>query len=257
MNRIQSHLLSVSVDCLTMEGTLNVIKAAIHNKEQIHHSCVNAGKLVEMRKNSELFNSVASCNLINADGMAVVWASRLLTRNPIPERVAGIDLMEKVIEMAHHNGYKVFFFGAKQEILEKTINYYTSKYSKNIVAGSRNGYFNEQEEIYIAKDIADSGAQILFVAISTPIKENFLYRFRDTLANVSLIMGVGGSFDVVSGKIKRAPLWAQNNGLEWLYRLVQEPGKLWKRYLFGNFIFIGMVVRELFEKLTKILFNKQ
>ena len=257
MDRKKSHLLSVYVDCLTMEGTLEVIKDAIQHKKQIHHSCVNAGKFVEMRKNPELYNSVASCNLINADGMAVVWASRLLTRNPIPERVAGIDLMEKVIEMAYHNGYKVYFFGAKQEILEKTIDYYASKYSKNIVAGSRNGYFNAQEEIYIAKEIAESGAQILFVAISTPIKENFLFKFRDILAEVNLIMGVGGSFDVVSGKIKRAPLWAQENGLEWLYRLVQEPGKLWRRYLFGNFIYVFMVVRELIEKVVRFLFNKQ
>lgn len=256
MNHKKSYLLSVHVDCLTMEGTVEVIKEAILNKNQLHHTCVNAGKFVLMRKDPELFNSVVSCNLINADGMAVVWASKILTSNPIPERVAGIDLMERVIEMASINNFKVYFLGAKQEIIQQTVDHYTSIYSENIVAGYRNGYFNKVDEIHIANEIAKSGAQILFVGISSPIKENFLFNFREVLKDIGLIMGVGGSFDVISGKVKRAPLWAQENGLEWFYRLVQEPGKLWKRYLIGNFIFICMVGKELLEKLARFLFNK-
>ncbi|MDH5397888.1 MAG: WecB/TagA/CpsF family glycosyltransferase [Cyclobacteriaceae bacterium] len=227
-----------------MEETVIAVDMAIQSGKQIHHACVNAGKIVSMQKDPILRESVNSCNLINADGQAIVWASRILRAETIPERVSGVDLMEKVIELAAKKDYKVFFFGAEQEIVEKTINYYSTKYSDKIIAGFRNGYFSEEEEINIAKEIAQSGAHILFVAIKTPIKENFLYKHRSYLKNVSFIMGVGGSFDVVSGKVKRAPLIWQSWGMEWLYRLLQEPRKMWKRYLIGNFVFVRLVFMD-------------
>ena len=235
---------------------METIKQAIIEKKQLHHACINAGKLVAMRKDPELYNSVVSSNLVNADGMAVVWASKILSKYPVPERVTGIDLMERIVEMAQKEHYKIFFFGASQEMLKKTIDHYSKKYSKDIIAGYRNGYFMPEDEINIAKSIANSGAQILFVGIKTPIKENFLFRNKDILKEVNLIMGVGGSFDVIGGKVLRAPLWAQNNGIEWLYRLMQEPRKLWKRYLIGNFIFINMVFFGLIKNLARFLFKK-
>ena len=140
--------------------------------------------------------------------------------------------------------YKIFFLGAKEEIVKKVVQKYSHQYSNNIIAGYRNGYFSTEDEKNIAQQIADSGAQILFVAISSPTKENFLYNHRKTLAKVSFVMGVGGSFDVVSGLVKRAPLWMQNTGLEWLYRLLQEPQRMWKRYLVGNTKFILLVFKE-------------
>ena len=129
------------------------------------------------------------------------------------------------------------------------INIYSSKYSKDIIAGFRNGYFKKEEEKDIAKQIASSGANILFVAISSPTKENFLYTHRELLSEVNFIMGVGGSFDVIAGKVKRAPLWLQAIGMEWLYRLYQEPKRMWRRYLIGNSKFILLVLREKFLKL--------
>lgn len=231
-----------------MAETLDVIDCSIKSKKQIHHACINAGKVVLMRKDPVLFESVRSCNLINADGQAIVWASKILHVNSIPERVSGIDLMDEVVNLAYRNKYKIYFFGAKQKYVEKTVKHYTEKYGDDIVAGYRNGYFKPGEEINIAKDIENSGAEILFVAIKSPIKENFLYNNKNILKNVHFIMGVGGGFDVLAGKVKRAPLWVQKYGLEWLYRLVQEPRKLWRRYLIGNLIFISMVVREYFKK---------
>jgi len=216
---------------------------AIADNEQIHHVVVNAGKIVAMRTDLELQQSVNSSDLINADGQAVVWASRFLGK-PLKERVAGIDLMEHLIKLSHLRRYKVFFLGAKEEVVRAVVERYSKEYSPEIIAGYRNGYFNVAEESKIAEHISKSGANILLVAISSPTKENFLFRNRGILHNVNFIMGVGGSFDVVSGRVKRAPLWMQKSGLEWFYRFLQEPKRMWKRYLVGNTKFIIMVISE-------------
>ncbi len=244
------HFLNTVVDNLTMTETLDHIATKIDKNEKINHVVVNAGKIVAMQTDLELRESVNTCDIINADGQAVVWASKMLGK-PLKERVAGIDLMSNLVNLAHQKKYKIFFFGAKEEVVKQVVDNYTKKYSNSIIAGYRNGYFNKKDERSIAKEIADSGADILFVAISSPTKEVFLHQNRDLLKNVNFTMGVGGSFDVVSGKVKRAPLWMQNSGLEWFYRFAQEPKRMWKRYLVGNYKFIKLVLTE------KIKYKKQ
>lgn len=230
-----------------MQETLALVQEKIQNSEQLHHVAVNAGKIAAMQKDLELRQSVNECDIINADGQAVIWASRFLGKS-LKERVAGIDLMANLVEMAHQNNHKIFLFGAKEEIVKEVVNKYSEIYSPQIIAGYRNGYFSSSEEAEIAQQIAESGTQMLFVAISSPIKENFLHKYRDTLKSVNLIMGVGGSFDVVAGKTKRAPSWMQTAGLEWFYRFAQEPKRMWKRYLVGNSKFIYLVLKERFAK---------
>lgn len=239
--RIQ--LLNISVDNLTMNETIDIIDNTISKKERLQHVVVNAGKIVDMQDDDELRQSVNSCDLINADGQSVVWASRFLGSS-LKERVAGIDLMENLVEMAYKKGYKVYFLGAKEEVVKNVVDIYSRKYSKEIIAGYRNGYFTKEQEKSIANDIANSNAQLLFVAITSPNKEIFLYQNRELLSNVNFTMGVGGSFDVVSGLVKRAPLWMQKVGLEWFYRFLQEPKRMWKRYLIGNTKFVLLVIKE-------------
>lgn len=246
-NPLRIKILNSTIDNLSMQETLALVQEKIHAGEQLHHVVVNAGKVVSMQKDSELRQSVNQSDIINADGQAVVWASRFLLK-PLKERVAGIDLMANLVEMAHKNNYKIFLFGAKEDVVKTVVEKYSEIYSPNIIAGYRNGYFSSSEEKEIAQQIADSGTQMLFVAISSPIKENFLFKYRDILKNVNLIMGVGGSFDVVAGKTKRAPTWMQKAGLEWFYRFAQEPRRMWKRYLVGNSKFIYLVLRERFSK---------
>lgn len=241
------NILKTHIDNLSMTETLDKVEKSIEDGRQIHHVVVNAGKIVSMQIDQELRKSVNESNIINADGQAVVWASKFLGK-PLKERVAGIDLMANLVEMAYRNHYKIFLFGAKEEIVRDVVNKYSDIYSPDIIAGYRNGYFSSSEEANIAQEIADSGTQMLFVAISSPIKENFLYKYRDVLKNVNLIMGVGGSFDVVAGKTKRAPQWMQNIGMEWFYRFLQEPKRMWKRYLVGNSKFIYLVFKERFSK---------
>jgi N-acetylglucosaminyldiphosphoundecaprenol N-acetyl-beta-D-mannosaminyltransferase len=244
-NRI--HILGTPIDNLTIQETLDIVDLAIKDDGHILHTVVNAGKIVSMHENEELRKSVIEADLINADGQAVVWASRLFNK-PLKERVAGIDLMERLVESAHKKKYRLFFFGAKEEIVNKLVAKYTEQYSASIIAGYRNGYFKKGYEREIAEEIAQSKPNILFVAITSPVKENFLYQNKDLLKNVNLIMGVGGSFDVIAGYVKRAPLWMQKTGLEWLYRVYQEPRRMFKRYLVGNFKFIRLVAKYYFKK---------
>lgn len=232
-----------------MDETLSIVNDTIVNEESIQHVVVNAGKIVQMQKDEQLRESVNNSDIINADGQAVVWAANFLNK-PLKERVAGIDLMENLVELAYKNNHKIFLFGAKEEVVKEVVTIYSKKYGIDIIAGYRNGYYQKEEEASIANDIASSGANMLFVAITSPKKENFLYEFKNELKKVNFIMGVGGSFDVIAGLTKRAPLWMQNNGLEWFYRFIQEPKRMWKRYLVGNSKFIYLVFKEKFKSTT-------
>ncbi len=236
-------LLNSPVDVLSMQETIDIIDKKIAGNEHIHHVVVNAAKLVNMQKDKVLYDSVVQCDIINADGQSVVWSSRFL-RKPLPERVAGIDLMQNLVTLAHQKKYKIFFLGAREEIVSKVVKKYSTNFSPKIIAGYRNGYFNKADEPEIARQIAESGANMLFVAISSPKKEQFLYENREKLKSVNFIMGVGGSFDVVAGKTKRAPLWMQKSGLEWFHRFLQEPRRMWKRYLLTNTLFLYYVMKE-------------
>ncbi|SDE47754.1 WecB/TagA/CpsF family glycosyltransferase [Ulvibacter litoralis] len=230
-----------------MQDTLVLVEQAITEKRQLHHAAVNASVLVSLQKDNELRESINNADIVNVDGQAVVWASNFLGV-PLKERVAGPDLMTNLVELAHKKNYKIYLLGAKEEVVLKLVDIYKKKYRSSIIAGYRNGYFNEEDECDIINDIVNSDAQMLFVAITSPKKENFLHKHKKSLSKVNFIMGVGGSFDVFAGKIKRAPQWMQNSGLEWFYRFLQEPKRMWKRYLVGNTKFILLVLKEKFYK---------
>lgn len=241
------HIINTKVHNLSMQETLQRVDLAICEKKQLHHTVVNAGKIVAMQEDVNLRKSVNEADIINADGQAVVWAAKFL-KKPIKERVAGVDLMDNLVRMAAEKNYKVYLLGAKEEVVLRLKQIYTEKYGKELVAGYRNGYFKKEDEAEIVKDIVASGAQMLFVAITSPIKENFLYKYREALRQVNFIMGVGGSFDVFAGEVKRAPTWMQEIGMEWFYRVLQEPKRMWRRYLIGNSKFIYLVFKERWQK---------
>ena len=239
------NFLNIPLDVLTMDETINKIDEAVLFDKQVHHCVINAGKVVKIQNDIILRESVLNSDIINADGMSIVWAARLLGHKII-ERVAGVDLMENLVQLAHEKSYSCFFLGANQQVVEKIVSDYSVRYSEKIIAGFRNGYFDEKDEKKIIKKIKDSGADFLFVAITSPKKEIFLNKYKNELKNINLIMGVGGSFDVISGKVKRAPKYIQIIGMEWFYRLIQEPKRMWKRYLVGNTLFVFMVIKQYF-----------
>lgn len=239
MKRIQ--FLGFPMDKATMEETVAYIRSKIINGQFTQHVVVNVAKLVNMRKDTELAKSVTECDIINIDGMGVVWGANALGHS-VPERVAGVDLFHQLNAMAEQESFTVFYLGAKQDVVEETAKRMQAKHPNLKIAGIHHGYFWDDEET-VVEQIHNSGAQLLFVAITSPKKENFINRWRERLG-VSFVMGVGGTFDVVAGKVNRAPKWMQRAGLEWFYRIIQEPRRMWKRYLVTNSKFVWLLVKE-------------
>lgn len=239
----------VNLDIITLDETLERISKFIDNRKFVQHVVVNVAKLVYAQKNKELKDIINSCPLINVDGAGVILGAKFLGID-IPERVAGIDLMDKLIEYSAEKGYRPYFFGAKEEIVKRVVEIYQEKYPQLQIAGYRNGYYTEAEEEQLVENIKNSNADILFVAMGSPKKEIFLSNYSKTMA-VPFMMGVGGSFDVVAGKVKRAPMWMQKLNSEWLYRLIQEPKRMWKRYFVTNSIFLMMILKEFIKQKLK------
>lgn len=242
-------LFDIPIKAMTMAQVLDLVDLTISSGAQLQIGVVNAAKVVNMYRNPVLGADVLSSDVIFADGASVVWASHLL-RCPLPERVAGIDLMMGMLERGSRKGYRVYLFGASEEVNRIVAERIVAEYQGVIVAGRRNGYFTAEEEEAIANDIALTKPDILLVAITSPKKEQFLARWSDRI-RVPICHGVGGSFDVYSGKVKRAPLLWQRFGMEWLYRLLQEPERMWKRYLVTNTFFCWLIVKAWVLKLFR------
>jgi N-acetylglucosaminyldiphosphoundecaprenol N-acetyl-beta-D-mannosaminyltransferase len=236
-------LFGFPIHALDMTATLGVIQETIESRSCLLISVVNAAKLVNMKHSTELRDAVLSGDLILADGQAVVWASRLL-RQPLPERVAGIDLMHRMLALAAKRGYRVYCLGAKQAVLDEAVDAMTTRYPGLVIAGAHHGYFAQEDEPKVVEHIRAAKPDMLFVAMSPPKKEQFLARWAHRL-DVPACHGVGGAFDVLAGKTQRAPATWQRLGLEWLFRVLQEPGRLWRRYLITNVLFSWMVLSEL------------
>lgn len=207
---------------------------------------VNAAKVVQCSADRALAASVVNADIASADGQAIVWAARLLGR-PLPERVAGIDLMDELLAAAQDRGLAVYFLGARQRVLDRALSAIRARYPGLRIAGARNGYFDPADDRRIAEEIGESRADMLFVAMSSPRKEVWVDRYA-AIAGVRFAMGVGGALDVLAGERTRAPVWAQRLGLEWLFRMAQEPGRMWRRYLVGNARFAWLLARTMIER---------
>jgi N-acetylglucosaminyldiphosphoundecaprenol N-acetyl-beta-D-mannosaminyltransferase len=228
----RAEVLGCGIDRLDLEGTLSEIERAIATRRFTQHMAINAAKLVAMQDDPELRRIVDGCRLVNADGQGVVWASWLLG-DPLPERVAGIDLMHALLALAERREYRVYFFGARPDVLERALERIRRDHPKLQIAGARDGYVSREEEAAVSAEIRASRPDIVFVAISSPRKEYFLGEHGPTLG-APFVMGVGGAIDVVAGVTRRAPVLWQRLGLEWLFRLLQEPRRMFRRYAVSN-----------------------
>jgi N-acetylglucosaminyldiphosphoundecaprenol N-acetyl-beta-D-mannosaminyltransferase len=206
----------------------------------------NAAILCMKRRDRTLDAACHSADLVVPDGASVVWASRLAGA-PLPERIAGVDFMAALLSAAGHHRLRAYFLGARHEVVAQLAERCQRDYPGLVVAGFRDGYFGLAEHPAIVEEIRKSRADFLFVGMPTPFKETWCERHRRAL-DVPVIMGVGGSFDVLAGYIRRAPRGLQRLGLEWFWRLCMEPRKLWKRYLLTNTEFLwltlGLVARR-------------
>jgi N-acetylglucosaminyldiphosphoundecaprenol N-acetyl-beta-D-mannosaminyltransferase len=236
-------LMGCQIDNLSMEETLCTIEGLIQSGQPHQHVVVNVDKLVKASRDPELRRIINECALVNVDGMPVVWASRLLGR-PLKERVAGVDLFEALMRRAGDKGWRVFLLGAREDVVSAVAETYRRKYPQLQLAGWRNGYWQgEAEEAAVVDLIRASRADLLFVAISSPKKEQFLGRYQGAM-RIPFAMGVGGTFDVAIGRVRRAPLWMQHAGLEWFYRFLQEPRRMFRRYFIEDMAFIWLLIKE-------------
>ena len=248
MNRTKkAELLGLSFDVVTMETAVARCLELCRGTRTSHTVITaNASHLCMMRRDRQLALACRASHLTVADGMSVVWALRSSGQHT-PERVAGVDLMARLLAAAEEHRLRVYFLGARREVVTALVERSLAQHPGLEIVGFRDGYFGPDDHLRIVEEIRASGAHMLFVGMPTPFKETWCERHRSRLA-VPVIMGVGGSFDVLAGFIKRAPRWTQSLGLEWLWRLLMEPRKLWKRYLTTNSEFIWLAGREIIAR---------
>lgn len=245
----QVDLFGCRFDVVDMDSAVARVEQFIASGRMHQGIGVNVDQLVKMKDEPYFKEIVGICDLVTADGTPVVWASKLFGKK-LPERVAGIDLFEALLPVAAQKGYKVFLLGTKPEILDKAREVYLERHPGLQIVGHHHGYYDRADEPEIARQIQESGAQLLFIAISSPKKEEFVDRNREALAKVGFVLGVGGSFDIAAGVYDRAPQWMAKAGIEWTYRLWQEPKRMYKRYLVEDSKFLGMLAKQAYYEAT-------
>ena len=243
--------LGCPIDCYTHKELLSRIKTDIDERSTrslIHF--VNANKVAQAHEDPGMREILWRGDYVLADGQPLLPMARLLGMR-IPERIDGIGLMQKLLSLANDHGYRIYLLGAKQEVLESCVRVITRHYPNLVVAGYRNGYFKPTDIPDMIADINEARPDILFIGIGTPIKERLADEYRDRI-NATIVQGVGGSFDVIAGLVKRAPVWVQRLCLEWLYRVLQEPRRMFWRYAKTNaqcgYLYLNVLVRSAFGK---------
>lgn len=242
----RARLLGVEIDRLDMDETVARCARLIESGGPAQHVAVNVAKIVALQDDERLRGIVDTCDLVSVDGQPLVWVSHLLG-DRLPERVTGIDLMFRLLALAEERGYRVFVLGARRDVLERALAALVDRYPRLVVAGSHHGYFVDEESSSVCEAVRAAGPHILLVAMSSPRKEYWLAEHAAELG-VPFSMGVGGSIDIVAGHTRRAPRFMQRHGLEWFYRLLQEPRRLGPRYARTNARFVGLVARELVSR---------
>jgi N-acetylglucosaminyldiphosphoundecaprenol N-acetyl-beta-D-mannosaminyltransferase len=250
---MRTSIFECPIDILTMSETIDLARSAMRHRKTTLHVAMNVAKLVNMRTDPVLAADVKNSDIIGIDGMGILLAAKL-SGLAVKERVAGIDLLQELLAVCASEGFRPFFLGARSRVVLKAHDAVTAKYPSIRFAGTRDGYFAAEGEKEVVDEIRNSGADCLFIAMPTPRKERFLSAYRDQL-RVPFIMGVGGSFDVLAGEVMRAPALMQRFGLEWLYRIYQEPGRMWWRYFRTNTIFAGMMFLAVVQRVrSKVAF---
>ena len=236
-------LLNGEFDPLTLDGTVSEIFRMIEQRRSGWIATVNVAILMMMRDSEFLQSFADRAALVVADGQPLVWLSKLWGR-PLPERVAGVEMVDAVCARAAQSGHGVYLLGATDAVIQEVTSRLRRRYPRLRIACS-DGYFNTDQAAQRVADIRAKQTDILFVGMGVPRQETFIESNLAALG-VGAAIGVGGSFDVLSSLRKRAPAWVQGIGMEWMFRLLQEPRRLFARYMVTNARFVGLVIRHLF-----------
>jgi N-acetylglucosaminyldiphosphoundecaprenol N-acetyl-beta-D-mannosaminyltransferase len=230
-----------NVSALTLDETAEYLLNLNCTKNFVRED-LNAFKICLANRDKNVKKSLVNAEIINLDGMSTVFAMRLLHGLKFP-RVTGCDLFIELIARCANYNKTAYCLGSSPDNVRKLVSIISEKYSPKVIAGYRDGYFSEEDWDLIILDIENCKPNFLFIGTPSPQKEIFLNYARHKINHPMILMGVGGTFDVVTGKVKRAPLWMQKWGLEWLYRVIQEPRRMWKRYLVTNSKFAWMLAK--------------
>jgi N-acetylglucosaminyldiphosphoundecaprenol N-acetyl-beta-D-mannosaminyltransferase len=243
----RAELLGLPFDAITLEAAVErCLSWCAGPRSPRTVITANSAILCMMRDDPELKRACLAGDLILPDGMSVVWASRM-AGVPFPERVAGVDLMARLLEAGARRGLRVYFLGAKPAVVSRLAESCARDHPGLEVVGYRDGYFSADQHAAVVEEIRGRAPDFLFVGMPSPFKETWCERNRHRL-DVPLIMGVGGSFDVLAGCVRRAPRWMQAAGMEWSWRLLMEPRKMWRRYLTTNAAFVSLASREIVSR---------
>lgn len=229
----KEQILGFNVSTYNEEKILEKIFTDYKKNEQLFIVNINPEIIINNYKNNKFMDILNKQKYQIPDGSGIVWASKKKEGN-IKSRITGIDLMQKICEEAQKHSGKIFLYGSKQEIAEKTATELKAKYPKLDIVGTCNGYEDEKK---VVEKIKKAQADIVFVGLGSPKQENFIINYKDKLTNVRIFMPVGGSFDVISKTKKRAPKWMIKCNIEWLYRLLKEPKRIFRQYKLLKFIY--------------------
>ena len=228
-------ILGVNVNSLTMAEAVETVKNFIEKGERRLIATANAEMIMRATYDVELKTILNAADLVVPDGAGTVWAAGYLG-HPMPERGAGYDLSQELMRLAPSKKYKLYFFGSAPGVADLAKAKAEKWYPGIDIVGTRNGYFSAEDEQSIIADIKAKKPDILLVALGVPKQEKWLYAHLDEL-NVPVSIGVGGSFDVMAGVMKRAPLWMQKAKLEWLYRGLKQPSRIGRLMALPKFVF--------------------
>ena len=229
-----------------MGEAVEIVDGFIASGTVHQHVVVNVAKVVQASNDPSLKAIIEACDLVTVDGQPIVWTSRWLG-SPLRARVAGVDLMQRLIEHASIRGYRIYLLGASESVVREVAHRIATLHPGVAIAGYHHGYWADAREGDLVREIAATHPQILFLAMPSPRKEQFLAAWKETIG-APFVMGVGGSFDVYAGITRRAPKWMQRVGLEWLFRVGQEPRRLWRRYAWDAPRFARLVIRARLQR---------
>lgn len=247
LKKNESEFFGYKFNNLTLGESISQIKKFIEEGKPRMIFSLNAALFVWSLSNPKLMWVYQTSDLLTADSWGIYYATRLIGQ-PVREPVSAVSLFFRLIQEAASDGYRVYLLGARQKVLNKAVENLQKEYSNLNIVGWNHGYFDLENDRQIVTSIREADPDILFVGMTTPLKEKFISKNLEKL-KVPVCIGVGGSLDIASGLHKRAPNWVSKLGLEWLYRLIQEPKRLWKRYLTTNPIFVYLVLKALVRRL--------
>lgn len=240
--------MNTEVDNLTMNEALDEIEILIKQRKNAYVVTPNVDHIVQLEYNKDLQDVYRNADLILTDGKPLIWISKLY-KTPIKEKVSGSDLFPRLCNMCASKGLTMYFLGAAEGVAEKAARNLTGKYEGLKIVGTYSpsfGFEKKADEMdYIINDIHQKNPDVLIVGLGCPKQEKFMYKYRDAL-QVPISLGLGASIDFEAGNVKRAPKWMRNFGLEWLYRLIKEPKRMFKRYIIDD-----MKILKLFFKYKK------